>query len=47
MGVGASKRLSAVRWTLAKNIVMTWIYTIPITAILAAAITLLVKLVIV
>lgn len=29
MGVGATKRLSAVRWTLASNIVRTWILTFP------------------
>ncbi len=29
MGVGATKRLSAVRWTLAGNIVRTWILTFP------------------
>ncbi len=34
MGVGASKRLSSVRWSLAQNIVMTWFITIPITMIL-------------
>lgn len=43
MGVGASKRLSAVKWVLAKNIVVTWIFTLPVTMILGAAITLLVK----
>jgi Phosphate/sulphate permeases len=44
MGVGASKRLSAVRWALAKNIVVAWIFTIPITAVLGAAIALLFKI---
>ncbi len=29
MGVGATKRLSAVRWTLARNIVRTWVLTFP------------------
>lgn len=43
MGVGASKRLSAVRWALARNIVFAWIFTIPVTAILGALITLLIK----
>ena len=33
MGVGASKRLSAVRWTIAKNILYTWLITLPVTAI--------------
>lgn len=34
MGVGSAKRFSAVRWTVAKNIVRTWILTIPATMIL-------------
>ncbi len=46
MGVGASKRISAVRWALARNIVMTWIITIPITMILGAGFTLLFRMVI-
>ncbi len=33
MGVGATKRLSAVRWGIARNIVWVWILTIPISAI--------------
>lgn len=44
MGVGASKRLSAVKWVLARNIVVAWVLTIPFTAILGALITLLIKL---
>jgi PiT family inorganic phosphate transporter len=34
MGVGATKRLSAVRWGIARNIVWVWILTIPISALL-------------
>jgi inorganic phosphate transporter, PiT family len=34
MGVGATKRLSAVRWGIARNIVWVWILTIPISAVL-------------
>src|SRR5215207_254170 len=30
MGVGASKRVSAVRWGVARNILMAWVLTIPI-----------------
>jgi PiT family inorganic phosphate transporter len=37
MGVGASKRLSAVRWGLAGNIVWAWVLTIPLSALVAAA----------
>jgi PiT family inorganic phosphate transporter len=35
MGVGASKRLSAVRWGIGGSIVIAWILTIPACAILA------------
>jgi PiT family inorganic phosphate transporter len=33
MGVGATKRLSGVRWGLAGNIIMAWILTIPASAL--------------
>ena len=36
MGVGATKRLSAVRWGVAKNILMAWVLTIPMAALVAA-----------
>jgi len=36
MGVGASKRLSSVRWVVAKNIVWAWVLTIPIAGGLSA-----------
>jgi len=36
MGVGATKRLSAVRWGVAKNIGMAWVLTIPMAAGVAA-----------
>lgn len=35
MGVGATKRISAVRWGVAKKIVLAWIFTLPATCILA------------
>jgi PiT family inorganic phosphate transporter len=44
MGVGASKRFSAVRWALARNIVWAWIFTIPVTALLGAFITTIFKI---
>ena len=34
LGVGASRRLSGVRWGVAFNIVRAWIFTIPVTATL-------------
>ena len=38
IGAGATKRLSAVRWGVAGNIVVAWILTIPAAAIVAALI---------
>jgi PiT family inorganic phosphate transporter len=35
MGVGASKRLSAVRWGVAGNIVTAWVLTLPLSALMA------------
>ncbi|HSC50755.1 MAG TPA: inorganic phosphate transporter [Gaiellaceae bacterium] len=37
LGAGATKRLSAVRWGVAGNIVVAWLLTIPAAAIVAAA----------
>ncbi|MEH0419831.1 inorganic phosphate transporter [Streptomyces sp. B21-083] len=37
MGVGATKRVKAVRWGIAKNIVMGWFITMPAAALVAAA----------
>ncbi|MFA5323226.1 MAG: inorganic phosphate transporter [Smithella sp.] len=37
VGVGATKRLSAVRWGVAGNIIWAWILTIPIAAVISAA----------
>jgi inorganic phosphate transporter, PiT family len=37
MGVGATRRLSAVRWGVAGNIVTAWLLTIPAAAVVAAA----------
>jgi inorganic phosphate transporter, PiT family len=36
LGVGATKRLSAVRWGVAGNIVVAWVLTIPMAAAVAA-----------
>jgi len=44
MGVGATKRLSAVRWGVTFNLLWAWILTIPISAILAAGIYYVVRL---
>jgi PiT family inorganic phosphate transporter len=34
MGVGATRRLSAVRWGVTRNIVLTWLITFPVCAVL-------------
>jgi PiT family inorganic phosphate transporter len=36
VGVGAAKRISSVRWSVASNIVYAWIITLPASAIIAA-----------
>ncbi|MER2236998.1 MAG: inorganic phosphate transporter [Psychrobacillus sp.] len=38
MGVGAAQRVKGVKWGVAKKIVLTWIITLPISAIVAAII---------
>jgi len=43
MGVGATKRLSAVKWGIVNRIVWAWILTIPITALLAYIIHFILK----
>lgn len=40
LGVGATRRLSAVRWGIVGNIVWAWVLTLPLTALLAAGIML-------
>ncbi|MCL1939007.1 MAG: inorganic phosphate transporter [Candidatus Azobacteroides sp.] len=44
MGVGAVKRLSAVRWGITINLLWAWILTIPVSALLAGFIYLVVRL---
>jgi PiT family inorganic phosphate transporter len=38
MGVGATRRLSAVRWGIARDIVLGWVLTFPAAAAVAAAV---------
>jgi PiT family inorganic phosphate transporter len=38
MGAGAAKRLSAVRWGIAGNIAIAWVLTLPMAAIIGAAV---------
>ena len=44
MGVGATKRLSAVRWGVGKRIVYAWIITIPASALVAALVLEIIKI---
>ena len=44
MGVGTTRRLSAVRWGIGKKIIYAWIITIPASAAIGALILLLLKL---
>jgi len=37
VGVGATQRVSAVRWGIAGNIVVAWVITLPAAALIAAA----------
>jgi PiT family inorganic phosphate transporter len=37
IGVGAARRMSAVRWGVANNIVIAWVITIPASAVIAAS----------
>jgi PiT family inorganic phosphate transporter len=43
MGVGSTKRLSAVRWGLASNIVTAWILTIPFSAAVGSLVYLIIR----
>ena len=40
MGVGSCKRLSAVRWSLARTILVAWVLTIPCSALISSALAL-------
>jgi PiT family inorganic phosphate transporter len=44
MGVGATKRLSAVRWGVARSIVAAWVLTIPAAGVVGALVYYLLKL---
>ena len=44
MGVGATKRLSAVRWGVTVNLLWAWVLTIPVSGLLAAGVYAIAKL---
>jgi PiT family inorganic phosphate transporter len=43
MGTGGAERISKVRWQAANAIVLAWLLTLPVTALLAAGITALIR----
>ncbi|MDR2105780.1 MAG: inorganic phosphate transporter [Coriobacteriales bacterium] len=43
MGVGSSRRLKAVKWKLAQDIVLTWVITLPVSALLGGFFTIAVQ----
>jgi PiT family inorganic phosphate transporter len=45
MGVGMTKRLSAVRWGISINLLWAWILTIPVSGLLAALVYYILKLI--
>jgi PiT family inorganic phosphate transporter len=44
IGVGATRRLSAVRWGVARRVVWAWVLTIPMSALIAAITFVIVEL---
>ena len=47
MGVGASKRLSAVKWLVGGNIILAWIITLPVCSLLAWLISKVLNLIVI
>jgi PiT family inorganic phosphate transporter len=45
MGAGAAERINKVRWGVATDILWAWVLTIPATALLAAGLLVLLRLV--
>ncbi len=43
MGVGASNRVSAVRWGVAANIGLAWVLTLPVSAAIAWVLTMILQ----
>ncbi|MHC1721313.1 MAG: anion permease [Clostridiaceae bacterium] len=44
MGVAASKRITAVKWSMAKDIILAWVITIPITAFISGVLMFIFKI---
>ena len=45
VGAGSADRVSKVRWTVARDIAIAWVLTIPVSALLAASLYLIVDLI--
>jgi len=43
MGVGAARRLNAIKWTVVERMVWAWLLTIPVTGLLAYGLVLLLR----
>ncbi|MDR1713034.1 MAG: inorganic phosphate transporter [Coriobacteriales bacterium] len=43
MGVGSARRLKAVKWKVAKDIILTWVITLPVCALMGGFCTLIIK----
>jgi PiT family inorganic phosphate transporter len=43
MGVGSARRLKAVKWKLAQDIVLTWVITLPVAALLGGFFTVVIQ----
>ena len=43
MGVGAAERISKVRWQVGREMIVTWLITLPVTAVLSAALFMLLR----
>lgn len=46
IGVGSVKRLSAVRWGVTKDLIIAWVLTIPVSAVMAMLVYFLLKLIV-
>ena len=44
MGVGSARRISSVKWGVARNIVLAWIVTLPITMVLGGTVVYIIEL---
>jgi PiT family inorganic phosphate transporter len=45
MGAGATKRVSAVRWGVSRKIFWAWLLTIPVSAVIGAALYMIISLI--